>query len=667
MTLNEIKGIGSKRIAQLNKAGIFTPVDLLMHFPYNYVDTSKKIDFNKVPDGEQVAFVCNTSSEPTLKYVRKGLNMLTVEVDYFGRKIRCVWFNQPFIKRKLLFNKKFIVVGKVSKFKNSISVTVTNLLDYNASTENILPLYKNVNKVPATVIADAIRVILKQVVVSGYLASAELNEFGIEPTQKAFVNIHMPKSIESALSANKSVTIEHLSYLLTLYSLIKNSRSGARALRYVTHNTEIDEAIATLPFKLTDDQLNAVSSIISGFHSTERLNMLIQGDVGCGKTIVALLATYYAKLSGYQSVIMAPTDLLARQHYSSAINVLERLGVKVALLTGSLTKKQRDEVLFNTAHGGVDVIIGTHAVIQHDVSFYNLGLVITDEQHRFGVNQRATLEEKANNVDTIVMSATPIPRTLALTLYGDLEQVVIRAFPKGKAKTHTRMVPVDKKRDMLKYVVNKAKNGEQTYIVCPRIETDDGLLSVDEVYDEMKKFATDDVVVARLHGQMKDAEKNEIMSNFADKKIHVLVTTTVVEVGIDVADATTMIIYNSERYGLSQLHQLRGRVGRGEKESYCFLLTDNESKSVKERLEYFCSCSNGFMLAEYDFTYRGAGDFIGTKQHGSGNSFVKIDADVISIAKKISQRLLTNADVCKRILANANEESGQYIKTITLN
>ena len=400
-----------------------------------------------------------------------------------------------------------------------------------------------------------------------------------------------------------------------------------------------------MPFSLTEDQKTTIQQILDDLKNGS-CNRLVQGDVGCGKTVVAMCIMYFAYLNGYQSVFMAPTEVLAFQHYKTAINYLEDKGVKVAYLSGSIKKSEREKTLERIANGEVNVIVGTHALFSSDVAFKNLSLVITDEQQRFGVKQRSAIENKTIDADVVAMTATPIPRTLALTLYGELQVSTIKTLPQNKAQIKTRFIPEQKIDSMWNYIVDKANAGEQTYVVCPTIEEDEdsALSSVKEVYEKAKQLLGDSVGV--IHGQLKEETKNRIMNQFALGEIKVLVATTVIEVGIDVKNATTMVIYNADRFGLSSLHQLRGRVGRGDKESYCFVLTDNESESVKERIDYFCSCSNGFDLSEYDFEKRGGGDFLGTAQHGGSGEF-EFNADTIRTAKSISDTLLSDENYCK--------------------
>jgi ATP-dependent DNA helicase RecG len=395
-----------------------------------------------------------------------------------------------------------------------------------------------------------------------------------------------------------------------------------------------------------------------------RLNLLLEGDVGCGKTIIAFLVMYFAVLNGKQAVLIAPTEILASQHYKNAQKFFADKGVQLAYLSSSVTKNDRANELNKIASGHAKCIFGTHSLLSDDVVFSNLSLVVIDEQHRFGVAQRARLENKTKGADCIVTSATPIPRTLALTLYGDLNRIVIDEMPARKAKTTTRFVPIEKENAMWEYVKNQADLDGRTFVVAPRISDEEDGVSAESIFEKRAKAFGDKI--ALLHGKIKDSEKNRIMQDFSDGKIKVLVATTVVEVGIDVPEATTMIVYGADRFGLSQLHQLRGRVGRGEKDAYCFVLSDTENIETKSRLDYFIKTNNGFELAEYDFKMRGAGDFLGYEQHGNTKGY-SVDPVFITTCKNISDEMLANGECKKKIANSLIESTYDYFSEITLN
>lgn len=670
MQLNEIKGIGEKRLRKLAEANISTPLDLLLHFPYAYADTDCIYDWKTLQDGDVILIKGRVDGPPVQKFVRKGLSFVKCKFCLdSGETVSCTWFNQRFVFRQLLPDSYFFVRGKVKKFRGGIEISAPQLLPFEGNEHRIIPLYRPIKGLPSNVFSEAVRQVLLQVRVNSYLSPELAAKHHLMPLNEAFRCLHCPKNMAEVSLAARTVAIENVTNRLALFSILKRQNAQNRIFRYSEDTTVLQDVIKTLPYALTNDQQNALDAIMQALRAPRQMNLLLQGDVGCGKTIVALLAMYFAYRSGYQSVLMAPTELLARQHYKNALQVFSGTDVKIALLTGAQSKTERDTVLFNIRNGVADLVIGTHAVIQDNVTFKRLSLVITDEQHRFGVNQRGDLENKASGTDCLVMSATPIPRTLALTMYGELEQVKIASAPQNKAKIITKMVPQKKLQDMYAYIGQKAAVGEQTYLVCPRIEEDeDGLLSVTELYNAVKsRYAA--YGVGLLHGQLKESAKNAIMQQFAEGQIRILITTTVIEVGIDVRNATNMVIFHAERYGLSQLHQLRGRVGRGTAQSYCFLVTQNEQKETLERLQMFCECDNGFTLAEYDFKLRGAGDFIGTRQHGENSvlSLVTVDAEIIHAAKEIAEQFLQDAELCEKLTADIGESGCEYIKSITLN
>ena len=417
-----------------------------------------------------------------------------------------------------------------------------------------------------------------------------------------------------------------------------------------------------LPYELTDDQRSAIEHLLKSMKSDKLMNALVQGEVGCGKTAVALAVMYYCVKCGHQATLMAPTEVLARQHYETAVKLLEPLGVNVQLLCASMNKVQTETALFNIKYGVAGCIIGTQSLISDGIEYADLRLVIVDEQQRFGVNQRAKLESKGKKTDMIVMTATPIPRTLALSLYGELDETDIRSMPKNRPKVHTSIVPPSKYDGMFKYIEACAARDERTYIICPRItDSDEDLTGVDKVYNKLKNTSLG-AVCGCLHGKLKDAEKNAMMKKFKTGELKVLVSTTVVEVGIDVPEATVVVVYDAERFGLAQLHQIRGRVGRGVKESYCFLISDNGTPESDERLKKFCSLADGFSVSELDFELRGAGDFVGLRQHG--NVF-EIDKETIVRARALSDALIGDGSSSDAIIRSL--KSPEFIKSVTMN
>ena len=572
--------------------------------------------------------------------------------------MRCSWFNQPFAARNLKVGDGVYVFGKVKRFKSAVQMVNPTLVSPQQGDGNIIPIYKTA--IPSRTFSAAVKTALDSVRVNSYIPKHIADEYGLLPLQSALRAVHLPKNREELQAAKRSVEVENMCYVITSYRLLKDDK---RDFAYTAPLDFVDKFCKSLPFPLTGDQKKAIDGIISAMRSEKLLNLLVQGEVGCGKTAVAMCAMYYAAACGYQSVIMTPTEILARQHYESMVKLLEPLGVRPQLLCASMPKQQRDVALFNIKYGVASCIVGTQALLSENIVFSDLRLVIVDEQQRFGVNQRAKLESKGKKVDMIVMTATPIPRTLALSLYGELRQIDIRELPLDRPKVRTAMVSQAKINDMYKYIAARAADDERTYLICPRIEDgDDELTGVEELYKQLKAGPLAGVVGC-VHGKMRDIEKAEVMNAFKSGKIKVLVSTTVVEVGIDVPEATTVVIYDAERYGLSQLHQMRGRVGRGTKDSYCFLISANGTPESDDRLKKFCALSDGFAVSELDFKLRGAGDFVGLRQHGNGT--LEIDERIIEKSRALSDALIADGTTSESIVRSL--KSPEFIRSVTMN
>ncbi len=644
MELEEIKGLGPKRITLLKKAGINNPVDLLYCFPVDYISEEKN-EFAKVNVGEN-AVVKGILDKIKVNFISRSLNITTANIiDSDGQIVRLKWFNQRFVKNSFEVRQSYCLYGLKKQSGKEVYILNPKKIVFD---KKIIPLYNKIDGVSGSLIAQAIDCVLKYCNIRSLLPAEIEDKYGIKDINRLFFDIHNATDIEIAQKNRKLLALYHLTLQIAAFRLSLPEDYAKRRIVYRDNNVKLKEAIDALPFELTCQQLSVLDSIIHDLHSDITMNRLIQGDVGCGKTIVALLAMYYSFLSGYQSVLMAPTELLCEQHYNTAL-FFERFGVKVAILTGSQSKALRQKILFDIKYGAVDFIIATHSILSDDVLFYKLGLTVTDEQQRFGVAQRAILKRKAD-ADFITLSATPIPRTLAMVMYGELTQSVIAAKPTLRPSIKTSFVPDVKINSMYDYFLKKAEKGEQTYIVCPRIENDDDdeLVSCKDLYEKLSKTALKPYI-ALLHGKIDDESKIRIMKDFAEGKVRILISTTIIEVGIDVKNATSIAIFNPERYGLSQLHQLRGRVGRGSLESYCFLVTDERS----ERLKLFSDTDDGFELAEYDLKTRGAGDFIGLKQHGKTEIIknINIDAELIKQAGTIADELLLSHSFSSKLKA----------------
>lgn len=664
MEFREIKGFGEKRIALMKEAGFDSPADLLTYFPARYIDTAHLTDLNAACEGDRVVILASSAEKPKYARIRKTLGVVKAKFVYDGKTVWCSWFNQPYMVKNVIPDRYYYICGKLKKFKSTFEIVAPTLLPFDGNENRVVPVYRPIGKVSGKLVGEAVSKALERVKVEGYIPPVVAEKYGIGRVDEAVRNMHAPKRIADVTTAKRTISIEKLAYNLCAYSLVKSSAAD-KPFRYGDGTNELNAAISSLPYSLTPAQKSALGDIIKGMRSREKTNFLVEGDVGSGKTIVAFLAMYYAALNGYQAALMCPTEILARQHFRNALKFFTEKGVTCAFLSGSVTGAARAKTLADLESGAASLAFGTHALLGDDVIFNALSLVITDEQHRFGVAQRGKLENKSEGADTVVMSATPIPRTLALTLYGELGLVEMKGVPARKARTTTRFVPHGKEEDMWEYVRTRAENGEQTFVVAPRISGDeeDETEGATEIYEKRKKSLGNKA--ALLHGKMKDREKDDIMSAFARGEIAVLIATSVVEVGIDVPNATTMIVYDAERFGLSQLHQLRGRVGRGDKDSYCFILSDNDSPETRARLDYFTDNTDGFALAEYDYRVRGGGDFIGVNQHGE--SAYDLTPELVAAASAIKKEMLGYPSVVEKIASTITDNKYEYISRLTLN
>lgn len=662
MEFDEIKGFGKKRTELMQAAGFSDPAALLSYFPSRYYDTNKLSDLAAAKEGDFVLICAATTETPKVAYVRKNLKIVKIPFNYDGKKVYCSWFNQPYMAKNVVVGKYYYVGGKLKKFKSAYEIVAPTLIPFGGSSDGVIPVYKPIGKVSGKLIAEAVSEALRRVKVEGYVPRELEKKHGLIELNDAVRQVHKPSSLADADEAKRSIAIEKLAYKLCAFSLVKSGDD--KPFAYADKSVEIERAERDLPYELTPSQKRAAYELIAGMNSRKKMNSLFEGDVGSGKTVVAFLAMYYAALNGYQAALMCPTELLARQHYRKAVDFFEGKGVKCAFLSGSVVGGARKSALDAIASGEAGCVFGTHALLGDEVEFNALSLVVIDEQHRFGVAQRGRLENKSSGADCVVTSATPIPRTLALTLYGELGTIIIDDVPARKAKTTTRFVSREKEDAMWRYVSERAAAGEQTFAVVPRISGDEE----DETFGAEELFALRGKPFGReaalLHGKMKEADKTAVMNAFAAGEIKVLIATTVVEVGIDVPQATTMIIYGADRFGLSQLHQLRGRVGRGTKDSYCFVLSDNESDETRARIDYFVKNSDGFALAEYDYRVRGGGDFIGESQHGGSD---ELTPETVSLASRLRDEILAVPSAVEKIAGSISDGGYEYISRLTLN
>ncbi|MDP2211980.1 MAG: ATP-dependent DNA helicase RecG, partial [Candidatus Aquicultor sp.] len=623
-----VKFVGSATADSLKKLGIETVGDLLFHFPHRYLDLSKMKKINEVRSGEHVT-ILGEVREVNKKRVRTGMRIIEVALFDGTGYIKGIWFNQDYIATRLKEGMQVSFSGKVSyKFNqyqmdNPMYDIVGEAQGEPIHSGRIVPVH------PATknVTPNILRRILKNALdeygdVAETLPQALITKKDLLPRAQALREIHFPTERELLLQARHRFIFEELFLMQAgLAARKKRIESDLKGVAH-TRDGELTEGLSQgLPFELTGDQINAIGEIQGDMERNSPMNRLLQGEVGSGKTIVALFALLTAIQSGYQATMMAPTEVLAVQHYDKIRDIVDKLGVRTALLIGSMSQKEREALRDGIKAGDIDLIIGTHAIIQNDVDFKMLGLAIIDEQHRFGVQQRMYLKEKGYHPDILIMSATPIPRTLSLTLYGDLDVSIIKELPGGRepgAHVDTLLCRADKREQAYEKVRREVADGHQAYIVCPLIEESDKI-EVRAVMQEAERLQTQvfpDLSVGLIHGRLKSVEKQEVMALFARGELDILISTTVIEVGIDVANATVMLIEDAERFGLAQLHQLRGRIGRSGLKSYCILFGEPTTDEGKQRINAIRTIKDGFKLAEADLQIRGEGQLFGTRQSG---------------------------------------------------
>lgn len=639
-----IKGVGEKRAKLFNSLGIFC-VDSLIHFyPRKYEDWSASKNLEAVKSGETVSIKATLITPVKEAMIRRGLTLFKCKFSDGENVISVTIFNNKYLAKSLRIYEDYYLYGKIEKSLLNFSMNSPKI----EKTENILaiqPVYPAKEKLTSRSISKIMKTALDELgEIEETLDDEIMQKYSLISLDKAIRNIHFPNSADDYLPARKRLIFEELLTLqLGLLKLKSNKKSETALVIKDDYSSEFEKL---LPFNLTNAQKRTISECLQDMKSKYPCNRLVQGDVGSGKTAVAASLIYSVIKNGYQATMMAPTEILATQHYESLLKILAPAGINIRLLTGSTPAKEKKEIKKALFDGEIDLIIGTHALIQNDVAFKNLALVITDEQHRFGVKQRAQLAEKGEDVHTIVMSATPIPRTLGLILYGDLDISILDELPPGKQEIRTDVVDSRYHKRLYKFIKDAIARGEQCYIVCPAVEENEtNIKSAEELADELANGEFKGYNLGILHGKMKPKDKEAIMKSFASGKVSLLVATTVVEVGVDVPNATIMVIENAERFGLSTLHQLRGRVGRGNKKSYCVLVSDAKGKTARERLMTMKKYSDGFKIADTDLKLRGPGDFFGSRQHGLPE--LKIadmveDMDTLQNAQECAKSILRN-------------------------
>lgn len=670
MKLTDIKGISDKRAQDLAKMNIFTPEDLIKHFPRNYLDLRKITPLEKCYNNDIVLTCGKLMTAPKMFTSARKLKCVRVAVEQGLRGFTAVWFNQPYVMSHLRAGEEYLFYGRIKSDFGGVSIINPTFepVDNNVKLKGIVPVYTVKGNITQKVVRDAVKSAIFGLDIKSVIPARLSKKYGLENLKTAYIDVHAPSDAETQKNAAERIALEEYFILVSAFRFIKGDRQQIRINQYSCTAADMREFISRFGFEFTEGQKNAVNDIFSDLSSPRSMNRLLQGDVGSGKTAVALCAIYTAVKSGYQAAMLAPTEILAEQNYK----IISRLfpEYEVIFLSGSIKAAEKKAIKARIKSGEARIVVGTHAVLQGDVEFFNLSMCVCDEQHRFGVGQRSALVAKGIIPDVLVMSATPIPRTVSLIFYGDLDITEIKDKPKNRQPVATFLVPERKYEGMLGFIRDTVKGGNQAFCVCPKIEEDEEgtLMSVTELFEELSAKLTG-VRVGLLHGKMKDAEKAKIMADFKAKAFDVLVSTTVVEVGIDVPNATVMVIYNAERFGLSQLHQLRGRVGRGADKSYCFLFTRSDDEKSLERLKVLCSSTDGFEIAEKDFEMRGSGDFMGTRQSGrflNDLGDLVYPPSVIFSAKKLCDDAFSHPEELADLRTHAMDKY-ERLKDVTLN
>ena len=613
MELENVTGIGPKTQVLLNKLGIMTKEDLLTFYPFRY-DILKRSDLKSLENGSKIIIDGLVDGQPMLIYLNGGHKKIIFRVNTRNSIINVTVYNQVYLYNELKYGKEVTIIGKYDRIKNTI---IASEIRFEKLPENakIEPIYHTTNGLKSKTIAKLVNNAIDDgIELNSMLPKYIIDKYYFEDYEKIIKNIHNPDDILTLKRARRQIKYEELfSYLLKIAYMKIKTRNNENAIERKIDSARINKFISNLPFELTEDQIIAKDEIISDMSLKKKMNRLLQGDVGSGKTIVAFIAIYANYLSKYQSALMAPTEILATQHYNDAIKIFSKYKIKIELLTSSTSKTKKEKILNDLKEGNIDFIIGTHSLIQDNVVFNKLGLVITDEQHRFGVNQRENLASKSYSLDVLSMSATPIPRTYALTIYGDMDISNIMTKPVGRKEVITYFKQEKEITEVLNMMKIELEKGHQIYVIAPSIDNDDEIkTSVVQMEKNMNSAFSKLYKIGSVHGKMNVDEKNKVMKDFSNKKIDILISTTVIEVGVNVANASMIVIFNANMFGLSTLHQLRGRVGRSNIQSYCILV----AKESYKRLEMLEGCNDGFAISEYDFENRGEGDLFGSRQSG---------------------------------------------------
>lgn len=641
--VTSLTGIGPARAAQLKKLGIYSIYDLISHYPRAYEDRSKVIPICEITVETPACFKATVISYPKTSHIRKGMDITKVTVSDMTERLNLVFFNQPYLQDQLKYGEDYVFYGTL---REGFGRQMQNP-HFSKSGWGIVPIYPLTAGISNTVLQKCLSEALRLCAdfLPDIIPLDIRKKYNLPDVKTAYITIHKPESFEALSEAKRRLIFEEFFIFSAGLAIMRNNRRSSFVAPWT--NLDIAKFKDILPYSLTNAQATTMDQILKDVSSGNAMNRLVQGDVGSGKTVVAAAAAYMAHQAGMQSALMAPTEILAEQHFANLASLLGKLDIEVVLLTGSQSAAEKKWIKERIRNGQADFVIGTHALISRDISFQNLGLVITDEQHRFGVSQRTLLSEKGQNAHALFLSATPIPRTLSLILYGDLDVSIMDELPPGRTPVKSYLVDESMRERIHAFARKHVEAGNQVYIVCPAVEENEetNLKSAELWSKHLQSEVFPDLHVGLVHGKMKASEKDSVMRSFAKNEIQILVATTVIEVGVDVPNATLMIVEDADRFGLSQLHQLRGRVGRGKDQSFCILVTDNKKPDTQERLKALCSTTDGFKIAERDLALRGPGDFFGTRQHGLPQFKVaNLELDLLTLqqAQEASQILDAN-------------------------
>ncbi len=654
MDISLLKGVGPKTLKKFTDNGIYTTKDLLEYYPFRY-DEIKRSNVDELDNDDKIIIDGCIESKVSIFFFGKK-NKMSFKLNTGKYLLNVSIFNRAFLKNKLEIGKIITVIGKFDKMHNMVIASDIRLSKLPDKTI-IEPIYHTFSGFTSREIRNFISSI-PEIEYTEYIPEYLKEKYKLIDKKSSIINIHNPKDTLSLKQALAYLKYEELFMFMLKMNNLKHNKTNHIGLSRNVEYSKVQEFIDKLPFELTSDQLKCVENIFKDLNSSVRMNRLIQGDVGSGKTIVAIIALYINYLAGYEGALMAPTEVLAVQHYNNLKKLLDPFNIKVELLTGSLKQKEKKDIYSRLENHEIDIIVGTHALFSEDVKYNNLGLVITDEQHRFGVNQRANLKNKGITPDILYLSATPIPRTYALTIYGDMDVSNIHIMPSGRKEIITYLKKNSEIKDVLSLMLEEIKKGNQIYVIAPLIEESDkiDLDNVNDLYDKMNSAFSKICKVGIMHGKMDNTEKEKAMNEFKDGKTSILISTTVIEVGVDVKNATMIVIFDAFRFGLSQLHQLRGRVGRNSMQSYCVLISDKDSK----RLDIMTKTNDGFKISEEDFMMRGSGDLFGIKQSGDMSfkvANIKEDFNILMKAKEDTEDLINNIDnypILKQILNDSS-------------